>query len=145
MVQKVNPKALPEVKALDRLVGTWKISGGADGIATYEWMEGGYFLMQHTVMGSGEQAHKAVDIIGYEKRADEDETERLITSRSYSNKGLVSNYTYELKDDTLTIWYGNKGSANYSKSVFSEDGNTLTGAWKWPGGGYEFVMTRMNE
>ncbi len=30
----------------ERLVGTWEISGGAQGRATYEWMEGGFFLIQ---------------------------------------------------------------------------------------------------
>jgi hypothetical protein len=35
------------LKQLDKLVGTWKISGGAEGEVTYEWMPGGYFLVQH--------------------------------------------------------------------------------------------------
>jgi hypothetical protein len=35
-----------QVKALDRLVGRWDVSGGAIGTVTYEWMEGGFFLLQ---------------------------------------------------------------------------------------------------
>jgi len=36
-----------ELQALDRLVGTWTVSGGAEGTVRYEWMDGGYFLLQH--------------------------------------------------------------------------------------------------
>ena len=32
----------PALKKLDKLVGTWEVSGGAQGAVTYEWMEGGY-------------------------------------------------------------------------------------------------------
>ena len=30
----------PDLKRLDRLVGTWEISGDTGGTVTYEWMEG---------------------------------------------------------------------------------------------------------
>ena len=37
----------PKLKALDRLVGRWRVSGpDIDGQVTYEWMEGGFFLIQ---------------------------------------------------------------------------------------------------
>jgi hypothetical protein len=32
-----------DLKGLERLVGTWTISGGTQGTVTYEWMEGGFF------------------------------------------------------------------------------------------------------
>jgi hypothetical protein len=35
------PTPYPGLKPLDRLVGTWKVSGEAEGETTYEWMEGG--------------------------------------------------------------------------------------------------------
>ena len=31
----------PALRALDRLVGTWELSGDVGGTVTYEWMEGG--------------------------------------------------------------------------------------------------------
>jgi hypothetical protein len=37
----------PGLKSLDRLVGTWEISGGAQGRTTFEWMEGGVLLEVH--------------------------------------------------------------------------------------------------
>lgn len=145
MKNTVNEAALPGMKALDRMVGTWKISGGASGTATFEWMDGGYFLMQHSAMEFQDRVHKALDIIGYVKGAEAEESEPNITSRSYTDAGHTSDYTYELIDDTLIIWSGSKGSTTFSKSTFSEDGNTLIGAWEWPGGGYQYVMTRVNE
>lgn len=34
----------PDLKRLGKLVGTWKVSGEAQGQVTFEWMEGGFFL-----------------------------------------------------------------------------------------------------
>ncbi|MGA7079782.1 MAG: hypothetical protein WBY61_13785, partial [Terriglobales bacterium] len=50
-MSKTNPRDAGTSAALkgigDALVGTWKLSGGAEGIIRYEWMEGGRFLFQH--------------------------------------------------------------------------------------------------
>ncbi len=46
-----NPRDTAPSAALkrlgDMLVGTWQLSGGAEGTIRYEWMEGGRFLIQH--------------------------------------------------------------------------------------------------
>jgi hypothetical protein len=34
------------VQALDRLAGTWRISGDATGTVRYRWLPGGFFLVQ---------------------------------------------------------------------------------------------------
>ncbi len=34
----------PDLKSLDRLVGTWEMSGEVSGTVSFEWMEGGFFL-----------------------------------------------------------------------------------------------------
>lgn len=144
MKHTVNEAARPGMKALDRLVGTWKISGGANGTATYEWMEGGFFLIQHGAMQFQDRVHKVLAIIGCVDGPGAEKPDETITSRAYTDTGAVSEYTYELEGDILTVWSGPKGSSTFSRSTFSEDGNTLTGAWEWPGGGYQFVMTRMS-
>jgi hypothetical protein len=42
-----QPEPSPDLRSLgNRLVGTWDVSGGARGRATYERMEGGFFLLQ---------------------------------------------------------------------------------------------------
>lgn len=39
---------------------------------------------------------------------------------------------------------GEKGSPAYYQGTFNEDGNILTGAWHYPGGGgYSAVATRV--
>ncbi|WP_405688223.1 hypothetical protein [Streptomyces sp. NBC_00057] len=42
MSETNHPSA--ELKALDRLVGTWAVTGGAEGTVRYEWMPGRFLL-----------------------------------------------------------------------------------------------------
>jgi hypothetical protein len=42
-----SPEPNPDLRSLDRLVGTWQVSGEAQGQVRYERSEGGFFLMQH--------------------------------------------------------------------------------------------------
>jgi hypothetical protein len=44
--QEAMPVPNPDLKSLDRLIGTWTVSGEAEGTVTYEWAEGGFFLLQ---------------------------------------------------------------------------------------------------
>ena len=46
-----QPQPDATLKRLGRLVGTWQVSGEAHGTVTYEWMEGGFFLIQHIDLG----------------------------------------------------------------------------------------------
>lgn len=57
-------------------------------------------------------------------------------------RGDTLDYVYELVDDTLTIWGRNRGSDALYTGTLSADGNTMTGAWSWPGGGYTTLSTR---
>jgi len=137
------PKPNPDLKSLDRLVGTWKVSGGAQGQVTYEWMEGGFFLMQRFDLELEGHKIKGIEIIGH-LMPFEGQPSEAIKTRIYDNMGNSFDYVYELDGDTLTIWGGEKGSPAYYKGTFSDDGNTLSGAWVYPGGGgYESTATRI--
>lgn len=127
-----------DLKALDRLVGTWQVSGGVVGQVHYEWMDGGFFLMQHVDLGD----NKGIEIIGRERLFGATEPSADIKSRFYGSAGETFDYVYELEGDTLTIWGGEKGSPAYFKGTFSDD-DMLSGEWVWPGGGYESTMTRI--
>ena len=141
MNEQLNPN--PDLQALNRLIGTWKQAGELDGEIRYEWAEGGFFLLQHVDFTHGENKIKGVEIIGHEQNfGAEPSTE--IKSRFYSFlDGMTIDYVYEMEGDTITIWGGQKGSPAYYKGTFSADGNTLSGGWVYPGGGYEAVSTRV--
>ncbi len=136
-----SPVPNPDLKTLDRLVGTWTVSGEAEGTVTYEWVDGGFFLFQHVDLGGA----KGLEVIGHENNYGE-EPSADIRSRFFGfSGGDTLEYTYEIARDTLTIWMGERGSPAYYQGSFSEDGNTLTGAWHYPGGGgYKTVSTRVS-
>lgn len=139
-----QPKPNPDLKSLNRLVGTWKQSGDVNGEITYEWAEGGFFLIQRVDLEQYGNKIKGIEVIGHEFTFGAEPGED-IKSRFYSFlDGMTLDYVYEMEGDTLTIWGGEKGSPAYYKGTFSEDGNTLTGGWTYPGGGgYEAVSTRV--
>jgi hypothetical protein len=58
----VNPS--DQVKALDRLVGRWKVSGVATGTVAYEWMEGGFLLLQRVQLEQYGQQITGLEVIG---------------------------------------------------------------------------------
>ena len=136
------PKPDPDLKSLDRLVGTWKVSGGAQGTVTYEWMEGGFFLIQHVDLEKDGHKIKGMEIIGHLQPFGE-EPSADIKSRFYDTLGNTLDYVYELDRDTLMIWGGERASPAYYQGSFSGDGNTLVGRWVFPGGGYESTATRV--
>ena len=52
------PRPNPDLRNLgERLVGTWEVSGGAQGRVTFEWMEGGFFLIQHVDLAVRTEDH----------------------------------------------------------------------------------------
>ena len=134
------PRPNPDLKTLDRLVGTWRVSGEAEGTVTYEWADGGFFLFQHVDLGGT----KGLEVIGHEHKYGE-ETSLDIKSRYYGfGEGETLDYTYEIKNNTLTIWMGDRNSPAYYEGTFNEDGSVLTGAWHYPGGGgYSTVSTKV--
>ncbi|OEV05974.1 hypothetical protein [Streptomyces oceani] len=142
--QRVNEAARPGLRALDVLVGRWRISGEARGETTFAWLPGGFFLERRATISQGDTTHHSREIIGCEKAGTASAAED-VTSRAYTDTGDTLDYTYELTGDTLTIWIGPRGSPAVARAVLSEDRNTLAGAWEWPGGGYEFALTRIVE
>jgi hypothetical protein len=130
------------VQALDRLVGTWTVTGGAEGTVRYEWMPGQHFLLQHVELTQYGQAITGLEVIGNLHPFGEPVGEDVV-SRFYDTAGNTFDYVYELTGDKLTIWAGAKGSPAYFEGTFSPDGNTMTGEWVYPGGGgYSSTMTR---
>lgn len=136
-------KPNPDLKSLERLIGKWKVTGDAQGEISYEWMEGGFFMLQRFDLLHAGRRNKGIEIIGHLHPLF-GEPSKDIRTRVYSQlDGLTLDYVYELEGNTLTIWGGEKGSPAYFKGTFSKDGNTLTGSWVYPGGGYSTTSTRV--
>jgi hypothetical protein len=139
------PTPAADLEALGaRLTGTWRLSGGVEGTVRYQWMDGGFFLVQHVELEQYGQRVKGMEVIGHERPFGA-EPSPDISSRFYDNTGNTLDYVYELEGDTLTIWGGEKGSPAYFRGTFNADGSTLAGEWVYPGGGgYQSTSTRVD-
>jgi hypothetical protein len=104
------PAPLPDLKALgDRLVGTWKVSGEAEGETSWEWMEGGFFLIQRGSTRREGVKQTYLQIIGHDRMPGSEPAD-AISGRLYTTNGDTLAYVCELEGDTMTIWMGEKGS-----------------------------------
>ncbi len=123
------PSPDPALKRLDKLVGTWELSGrtldskedNISGWTTFEWMPGGFFLK-----AAGEINYKgfkiqSLEIISY------DPAGHTFRSNVYSSiSGNVFPYWWDVRGDEVTHWMK---TAKYM-GTFSMDGKSLTGGWR---------------
>ena len=140
----------PMLRHLDKLVGTWQVKGREtghhgeiDGLVTFEWLDGGFFMRQQVKVNHMGNLISGIEIIGYERKWDTEEPVTDCTSHFFDNFGNHFEYVWEVHNQTLIIWSGYAGSPAHYKGRFSDDNNVLTGAWKWPGGGYQSTLTRI--
>ena len=75
----------------------WEMSGDVRGTVTYEWMEGGFFLVQRVDLE--QQDGQRIRGIGHEKPFGAEPSEE-IRSRFYSNTGETLDYVYEPEGTT---------------------------------------------
>jgi hypothetical protein len=124
--------------SLARFEGSWRLSGPKmTGAVTFEWFDGGFFLVQRGwVKVRGREVH-FVEYIGY------DEARKACMSRLFDNFGDRFAYEWEVDGDDICISFGQKGSGNSFTGKFSADGDSFSGAWKWPGGGYSTVAKKV--
>ena len=109
---------------------------------TYGWLEGQFFLLQHFDFEHAGHCVDGLEVIGHSSGFEEASSADL-HSRIYDSAGNTSDHVYELEGDTLTIWGGHRGSEVYYRGIFSDDGQSCTGSWVFPGGGgHSTVMTR---
>jgi hypothetical protein len=140
-----SPKPDPALNALDIMVGTWDLKGRdfttqeeISGQSTFEWMEGGFFLIHRFNFDYAGRRFAGVEYIGYDEKSG-----HLKTHVFSIQDPTPLEYTWEVDQESFTNWFGDVGSENHYKGKFSDDGNTLIGQWEWPGGGYEATMTRV--
>jgi hypothetical protein len=133
------------MQPFERLIGAWEVTGEATGRVTYEWLDGGFFLLQRVDLEQFGQRTRGIEVIGRLRPFGAAEPGDDVVSRYYDDQGNTFDYVYDLEGDTLTIWGGERGSPAYYRGTFAEDGDTLTGAWVYPGGGgYAATSTRVD-
>lgn len=142
LIGKLPKEPYPELKKLESLVGKWHIETniGMEGYAAFEWMEGGFFMIQRFEFKIGDGNLKGIEYIGF------DEDTQTLRSHMMDITGSNFTYTWDIVDDEMWYWFGEKGSDTFSHGKFSEDGNTVTGSWKMPHSnidGYDYSMTRV--
>jgi hypothetical protein len=131
------------VRALDRLVGTWTLAGGATGTITYEWMPGGWFLLQRVELDQYGMHVRGMEVIG-QLRPFGEAPSPDVHSRFYDDAGNTLDYVYEIAGDTLHIWAGERGSPAFFTGTFRDGDRVVDGDWVYPGGGgYSSTMTRV--
>ena len=85
-------------------------------------------MLQHIELEQGGQPTRGLEVIGH-LRPYGAEPSADIRSRYYSSSGETLDYTYEIDNDVLTIWFGERGSPAYYRGTFTPDGNACSGAW----------------
>ena len=143
------PQPNPALNSLEVMVGTWHLKGREfgtnaeiQGQLAFEWLDGGFYLVQHVDVDYAGRKTTGVEYIGY------DAANENLRSYFFSNEGpgpfggVAIEYVWEIGEDGVTIWGGEVGSPANFKGKFSEDRNTISGRWEWPGGGYDATLTR---
>jgi hypothetical protein len=137
LADRLPSKPYPALRTLERLVGTWDVTGPfIEGQVKFEWLKGEFFLVQHVDVHRSDHNITGVEYIGF------DEDTETLRSHYMDNNGSNFTYTWEITGDVLKIWFGDKGSDNFFEGHFAENGDSYSGKWQWPGGGYEATMTR---
>ena len=131
----------PALKQLAPLLGTWKNEGVVFGISKYMVGLGGHYVIQEfeTTTPRGRKL-AGIEYVTW------DEHTHTLRSHLMADDGSNFTYTYQVDDDgTCWTWFGEKGSDNFFKGKLSEDGQTITGRWYSPGGGFDVISKKVGE
>ena len=127
--QTLPSEPASELKSLAILIGRWntdiKFKSDPDnqgnGWVTYEWMDGGFFIIEHFANNfKKEESHRGISIIGYDNQT------QACVSRFFDNHGNFRTYKLSIKDGVFTI----TGDRERYTGKINDGGNTITGAWE---------------
>jgi hypothetical protein len=127
--QEQFPKPDPALKRLDKLIGTWELTGrtldakedNITGRTTIAWIMGGFFLELRGEMEFMGTKFESLEIIGYDPV-----THTFPATVFSSMEGITRAYFWDVQGDVVTHW--TEGS-KYT-GTFSDKGNTLAGGWR---------------
>jgi hypothetical protein len=115
------------LKSLEKLIGRWKVSGEAYGEVTFNWMEGGFFMVQDIdLIGA-----KGIEFIGY------DEKEGILKSHYFDDRGNILECTYMISETEHIVTIDTPGIKGEFNGKFCDNGKIIYGNWKWVKDGKE--------
>lgn len=137
----MNHHALnPAIRRLDPLVGEWTMGAVTQGRAvggaartTFQWTEGGAFLLQHADAELGPDTPREwvanspfplTTITGLD-----DSRERFCMLYA-DGRGVFRVYQMSLDDGVWRMWRDQPGFFQRFTGTFSDDGNTIEGSWE---------------
>src|ERR1700760_3433332 len=89
---KIPTEPYYELRGLEPLLGKWLVTGNfAQGTVSFEWLDGGYFLVQHIDIRHSDQAIRGIEYIGF------DEDTQTLRSHYLDNNGSNFTYTWQLE------------------------------------------------
>ena len=151
-----TPTPDPALNRLNRLVGTWTLSGrsiGSDrdnisGTTTFRWLHdaaGSFFLQQDMALDYDGQPIKSHELIGFDPKTN------AFSSLVFSNMAPDPwPYTWDVKGEDLTISIKKSPMDATFKGEFGSDGNSFSGGWRPNPGAdpainapYDIVATRV--
>jgi Protein of unknown function (DUF1579) len=128
------PTPDPALRALDQFVGSWTMRGrlvGSDedsisGRATYQWLEGGFFLQQDIELDFAGMLHvKSHELIGHDPET------QAFSSLVFSNMSPTPlPYRWEVDGRRVKITVSHGPLDATFNGEFSEDGARFEGGWR---------------
>ncbi len=126
------PQPAPELRRLDRFVGSWSMEGNVvgseekniTGETSFRWLPGGFFLQQHVQLNFLGMQIDSLELIGYDPQT------RTFPSTVYSNLSPTPlPYQWDVDGDNVTIKVAYGPLDATFTGLWREDG-TFSGGWR---------------
>ena len=118
----------PALEPFDALIGTWTteathpmVDGVVPGSLTFEWLEGGRFLLQRS-HNDHEAFPDAICVIGAPEEGDG------LVMEYFDSRGVRRTYGIALEDGVLRMWRDDPGFAQRYSATIGHDG--FEGRWQ---------------
>jgi hypothetical protein len=122
----VDPNASDAMRTLDVLVGEWKTSAPAmeaEGLTTFEWLEGGGFLIERSTVDRPEFPN-AICIIGPTG------PNGALRQHYFDSRGVARVYEMTLENGAWTLFRAGPDWPQRYVGELSPDGNSINGRWE---------------
>jgi hypothetical protein len=133
------PELNPALKNLDILIGAWDLEGiwphdppiTLHGRASFQWIEGGAFMLYHTQLDRPEFPGTTA-IIG------PDDAAGTYSMLYFDSRGVSRIYEMSLNEGVWKLWRNWPGFSQRFIGRFSEDQDTITSRWEKSTNGLEW-------